>query len=183
MKAIIIGTPGKGKTTLANMIREDYPDARIISLGSLRGPLGIHEPRKGYEAEIAPENTALFCEIVSKAMNCDDFIVEGYGLAPEDALRLANNHTCPVILLCHKSTTALQDYIFVRKYDDKDKWTAKRPDEYLKRLYEFYKTVEDKWISRMPEEMIFSTDKDFDRSIREAYQYIIDNQNAIKTYA
>lgn len=39
MKILIIGTPGSGKTTLANMIRKDLDNSITISLGSIRSLL------------------------------------------------------------------------------------------------------------------------------------------------
>ena len=177
MKAIIIGTPGKGKTTLCNMIKQDYPNIATISVGSLRSPLGIHKPHMGYETEIAPENIQFFKNIIESAMSFHkDYIVEGYGLSPKDALQIGNNHKCPVVLLCHRNTSAEEDFELVRKYDSKDKWTAKRSDVYLKKLYEFYKNVETHWISSMPENMIFSTDDNFDLALRNAYQFILSCQ-------
>ncbi len=177
MKAIIIGTPGKGKTTLCKMIKQNYPDVAIISLGGLRSPLGIHKPHLGYETEIAPEYTDFFTNVVDGAMSIHkNFVVEGYGLNPEDALYLANKHSCPCVLLCHKNTTSQEDFELVRKYDDKDKWTSRRDDEYLKNLYSFYKEVEKSWIVKMPSDLIFSTDINFASSIKNAYDYIIDHQ-------
>ncbi len=174
MKVIIIGTPGKGKTTLCKMIKQNYPDVTIISLGELRNPLGIHKPHLNYETEVAPEHTVFFRDVVDNAMSVHkNFVVEGYGLNPEDALFLANKHNCPCVLLCHKNTTAQEDFELVRKYDAKDKWTAKRDDEYLKKLYSFYKETEKSWIMRMPSDLIFTTDKNFDVSLKETYNYII----------
>ena len=62
MKILIIGTPGSGKTTLANMIRKDLDNSITISLGSIRSLLGFHEPHKGYETEVNPKipNQPLF---------------------------------------------------------------------------------------------------------------------------
>ena len=177
MKAIIIGTPGKGKTTLCNMIKQDYLSIATISLGGLRNPLGIHQPHMGHETEIAPENISFFKSIIEGAMSFHkDYIVEGYGLSPEDALQIGDNHKCPVVLLCHKNTSAKEDFEFVRKYDSKNKWTARRDDDYLRKLYEFYKIVKTKWISCMPENMVFSTDGNFKLALRNAYHYIRSNQ-------
>ena len=180
MKAIIIGTPGKGKTTLCLRLREEFPNIRTISLGGLRSPLGIHEPHKGYETEVSPENEMFFRNIVDNAMCLDeDFIVEGYGLKPEDARYLSEVHSCPCILLCHKNTTALEDFKMERKYGNENKWSARRSDEYLKKLYEFYKSVELKWIERMPSELVFDTGSDFDGEMERAYEYLLGRNERI----
>ena len=175
MKAIIIGTPGKGKTTLCNMICQNYPNVAIISLGGLRHPLGVHQPHMGFETEVAPQNMSFFRNIVDTAMSFySSYIVEGYGLAPEDALYLGQKHRCPAILLCHKNISAEEDFRLVRKYDSKNKWTARREDDYLKELYKFYKSVEIEWITRMPDNAIFSTDKNFKSMLDNAYDYIVE---------
>ncbi len=177
MKAIIIGTPGKGKTTLANNLKDQYDNLAIISLGPLRSSLGIHEPHKGYETEVSEKNTPFLVNIVDSAMKQhEDFIVEGYGLSPEDAITLGQKHNCPVVLLCHKHTSATSDFSLVRKYDAKDKWTARRSDEYLLKLYAFYKSVENRWIERMLSDAVFTTDLDYTGELRRAYDYIVQHQ-------
>lgn len=174
MKAIIIGTPGKGKTTLAKILKQDYPNTVIVSLCKLRGALNIHEPYKEYETEVAPQNVKILYQLLDIMLNIyENIIIEGYGLNPENAKNLGNKHHCPVILLCHKDTNIEQDIELVRKYDDKNKWTNFRTNEYLHSLYSFYKQVELKWIESMPASNIYDTSDNFQATLQDAYNYII----------
>lgn len=178
MKAIIVGTPGKGKTTLARMLKQDYPNAIVVSLCKLRGALGIHEPHKGYETEVAPQNAQLLYQVLDMMLDSfESIIVEGYGLAPEDGNSLGSKHHCPVVLLCHKGTTIEQDVALMRAHDAKDKWTNFRTDEYLHSLCSFYKRVELEWIERMSTDSIFDTSNDFQMTLQCAYDYIINAQD------
>ena len=148
MKILIIGTPGSGKTTLANMIRKDLDNSITISLGSIRSLLGFHEPHKGYETEVNPKRIPALLKIINIAIDDaskeHNVIIEGYGISPIDALKL---HVDNIILLGRNDTTALENYERARKYDDKNKWTQRRSDKYLIELEKFYKTVENKWMN------------------------------------
>lgn len=180
MKAIIIGTPGKGKTTLTKRLKESFPDTHIVSIGGIRTPLGIHEPHKGYETEVSPENTSFLYAVLDKALDAyENIILEGYGLSPKDAWSLGDKYRCPVILLCHKDTTALKDFELVRKYDAPDKWTNNRTDEYLQKLYKFYKEVENKWIKEFPKAYTFDTSIDFENTIQQAETFIKEKNSEI----
>ncbi len=173
MRAIIIGVPGRGKTRLANRIIEDKKDIRVIQLGPLRSALGIHEPHKGYETEVAPSNISLLLNVIDKAVaDQNEFIIEGYGLSPEYAISLSGKYNAKTILLTHASTTADEDVQMLKKYDAKDKWTAFRSDEYLLELFKFYKEVEQKWIEDTPNFLAFDTRYIFDEVIEKAYYFL-----------
>lgn len=172
MKILIIGTPGSGKTTLANMIRKDLDNSITISLCSIRSLLGFHEPHKGYETEVNPKRIPALLKIINIAIDDaskeHNVIIEGYGISPIDALKL---HVDNIILLGRNDTTALENYERARKYDDKNKWTQRRSDKYLIELEKFYKTVENKWMNEDIKGINKFDTTDFEIGIKKAFEY------------
>ena len=179
MKVIILGVPCRGKTTLCNKLLEEHPNTKVLCTDKLRQALDVYDPDNNYPTEVAPEDISLIVRVVQEFLyHFDNCIVEGSGLSPRDAKSITFSFNIPVILLTHRNTTVKQDLELIRKYDNKNKWTNNRTDQYLLKRLEFYKRVEEDWFKHFDKNAVFETSQCFDSVLQQAFDYIGQKQRA-----
>lgn len=185
MRAMIIGVPCRGKTTLCNKLKEQYPDIRVCNLGHIRNDMGLHTPHQGFDLEVAPQDLGCYYKVLRTLLrhNSENYVMEGYGLGPRKALKMAEQFDMPIVLLAHQETTTAEDDLYKSlQYDAETKWTRRRTHPYLYDLFSFYKTVEQKWVRQMPKDMVFYTDEAFETTIDAAYDYLVAKYEELKVW-
>lgn len=161
MLLLLMGIAKVGKTQLANELGSRY-DAVVASTDQLRREWGFHEPHRGYDTEIAPDNRPRFYhQLIDfiKSLNYPRVIIEGNALHPDDVYYF--DHSIPLIL--GNNLSVEEKLNRAQHFADEDNWINNRKDDYLVHLFQFYKSVEDRWRTNYPECFIDLTDFDAGR--------------------
>lgn len=152
MKYIILGQPRSGKSTLAKIISEEL-DIPIICTDKYRREWGFHEPWKGYDTEISPDNQMIFYKRLLALYNSyDNVILEGSAINPKDI----NLFNYDKVVLLYRNLSNNEMLKFSRKYDLD--WTSRREDDYLLHLFEKYIEYSKKWVKANEDIAIDTTD-------------------------